>query len=286
MSFASEVKNELCRVPVSRHCCAVAEDPCMADIGILASLDPIAVDQAEPIAEAHDGQPLAKRPRILINRRQEKPSLFQIGIAEKASLRDDGHPGILVVDYAPTCRSGCRLDSGEPCQRLRKPVQTGRRTSQQSAETNLRKRALLSEPIHQSVVQLRTAGLHLFRIEQNVLAVAIAKKQRRVVRKRMQTETYQGQRIVVRLRAEKPVAAQRMPVSRRGGYQSGLTRQRGQVDPVVIDQAQRPVGHDDQIVLLQVAVCEIGLQQPQSQTVEAPGQRPEPFAVVRAAQAG
>ena len=25
MSFASEVKNELCRVPVSRHCCAVAE---------------------------------------------------------------------------------------------------------------------------------------------------------------------------------------------------------------------------------------------------------------------
>ena len=25
MSFASEVKNELCRVPLSRHCCAVAE---------------------------------------------------------------------------------------------------------------------------------------------------------------------------------------------------------------------------------------------------------------------
>ena len=46
MSFASEVKNELCRVPVSRHCCAVAEDPCMKDIGILASLDPVAIDQA------------------------------------------------------------------------------------------------------------------------------------------------------------------------------------------------------------------------------------------------
>ena len=25
MSFATEVKNELCRVPLSRHCCAVAE---------------------------------------------------------------------------------------------------------------------------------------------------------------------------------------------------------------------------------------------------------------------
>ena len=25
MSFASDVKNELCRVPLGRHCCAVAE---------------------------------------------------------------------------------------------------------------------------------------------------------------------------------------------------------------------------------------------------------------------
>ena len=25
MSFANEVKNELCRVPLSHHCCAVAE---------------------------------------------------------------------------------------------------------------------------------------------------------------------------------------------------------------------------------------------------------------------
>ena len=25
MSFASDVKNELCRVPLNRHCCAVAE---------------------------------------------------------------------------------------------------------------------------------------------------------------------------------------------------------------------------------------------------------------------
>lgn len=31
---------------VDCDCCSVAEDPCMADIGILASLDPIAVDRA------------------------------------------------------------------------------------------------------------------------------------------------------------------------------------------------------------------------------------------------
>ena len=31
---------------VDCDCCAVAEDPCMADIGVLASTDPVAIDQA------------------------------------------------------------------------------------------------------------------------------------------------------------------------------------------------------------------------------------------------
>ena len=31
---------------VDCDCCAKAEDPCIADIGILVSLDPIAIDQA------------------------------------------------------------------------------------------------------------------------------------------------------------------------------------------------------------------------------------------------
>ncbi len=38
--------NVMKNLSVDCDCCAVAEDPCMADIGILASLDPIAVDQA------------------------------------------------------------------------------------------------------------------------------------------------------------------------------------------------------------------------------------------------
>jgi len=46
MSFCSNVKAELCRVPMNKHCCAVAEDPCLKDVGILASLDPVAVDRA------------------------------------------------------------------------------------------------------------------------------------------------------------------------------------------------------------------------------------------------
>ncbi len=40
--FINVMKN----MSVDCDCCAVAEDPCMADTGILASLDPIAVDQA------------------------------------------------------------------------------------------------------------------------------------------------------------------------------------------------------------------------------------------------
>ena len=40
--FINVMKN----MSVDCDCCAVAEDPCMQDIGILASLDPVAIDQA------------------------------------------------------------------------------------------------------------------------------------------------------------------------------------------------------------------------------------------------
>lgn len=38
--------NVMMNMSVDCDCCAVAEDPCMKDIGILASLDPVAIDQA------------------------------------------------------------------------------------------------------------------------------------------------------------------------------------------------------------------------------------------------
>ena len=38
--------NVMKNMSVDCDCCAVAEDPCIADIGILASLDPVAIDQA------------------------------------------------------------------------------------------------------------------------------------------------------------------------------------------------------------------------------------------------
>ena len=42
IAYVAVMKN----LSVDCDCCAVAEDPCMKDIGILASLDPVAVDQA------------------------------------------------------------------------------------------------------------------------------------------------------------------------------------------------------------------------------------------------
>ena len=38
--------NVMCNMSVDCDCCATAKDPCMKDIGILASLDPVAIDQA------------------------------------------------------------------------------------------------------------------------------------------------------------------------------------------------------------------------------------------------
>ena len=38
--------NIMCNMSVDCDCCAVAEDPCIKDIGILASLDPVSIDQA------------------------------------------------------------------------------------------------------------------------------------------------------------------------------------------------------------------------------------------------
>ena len=38
--------NIMCNMSVDCDCCAKAEDPCMQDIGILSSMDPIALDQA------------------------------------------------------------------------------------------------------------------------------------------------------------------------------------------------------------------------------------------------
>lgn len=46
--FAGQIVyiNVMCNMSVDCDCCASAEDPCMQDIGVLASTDPVALDQA------------------------------------------------------------------------------------------------------------------------------------------------------------------------------------------------------------------------------------------------
>ena len=48
--------NIMCNMSVDCDCCAKAEDPCMKDIGVLASVDPIAIDQAciDLVKESND----------------------------------------------------------------------------------------------------------------------------------------------------------------------------------------------------------------------------------------
>ncbi len=48
--------NIMCNMSVDCDCCAKAKDPCMKDIGVLASLDPIAIDQAciDLVKESND----------------------------------------------------------------------------------------------------------------------------------------------------------------------------------------------------------------------------------------
>ena len=48
--------NIMCNMSVDCDCCGVAEDPCMQDIGMLASLDPVAIDKAcvDLVANSND----------------------------------------------------------------------------------------------------------------------------------------------------------------------------------------------------------------------------------------
>ncbi len=73
--------NVMKNMSVDCDCCAEAEDPCMADIGILASLDPIAIDQAciDLVYAAKDDKGQAH----LIERIESRNGIHTIEAAEK-----------------------------------------------------------------------------------------------------------------------------------------------------------------------------------------------------------
>lgn len=75
--------NVMCNMSVDCDCCAVAEDPCMADIGILASTDPVAIDQAciDLVYNSTD-----KDRDHLVERIESRHGLHTIEAAEKLNI--------------------------------------------------------------------------------------------------------------------------------------------------------------------------------------------------------
>ena len=79
VAYVNVMKN----MSVDCDCCAVAEDPCIADIGILVSLDPVAIDQAclDLVYACSDpGKP------HLIERIESRNGAFTVEAAEKLGI--------------------------------------------------------------------------------------------------------------------------------------------------------------------------------------------------------
>jgi len=75
--------NVMKNMSVDCDCCAVAEDPCIADIGILASLDPVAIDKAcvDLVYNCED-----KNKGHLIERIESRNGTLTIDAAEKLGI--------------------------------------------------------------------------------------------------------------------------------------------------------------------------------------------------------
>ncbi len=75
--------NVMSNMSVDCDCCAVAEDPCMKDIGILASLDPVAIDKACLDLVYNSNDPGKDH---LIERIESRNGIHTIDSAEKLGL--------------------------------------------------------------------------------------------------------------------------------------------------------------------------------------------------------
>lgn len=75
--------NVVCNLSVDCDCCGDAEDPCMSDIGILSSLDPVALDQACIDLIYNSNDPGKEH---LIERIESRNGLHTIECAEKLGI--------------------------------------------------------------------------------------------------------------------------------------------------------------------------------------------------------
>ena len=89
--------NILCNLSVDCDCCAKAEDPCMKDIGILLSLDPVAIDKAS-VDLVYSSEDEGKK--YLIERIESRNGLHTIEEAEKRGI---GTTKYKIVDIDKEC---------------------------------------------------------------------------------------------------------------------------------------------------------------------------------------
>ena len=89
--------NILCNLSVDCDCCAKAEDPCMKDIGILLSLDPVAIDKAS-VDLVYSSEDEGKK--HLIERIESRNGLHTIEEAEKRGI---GTTKYKIVDIDIEC---------------------------------------------------------------------------------------------------------------------------------------------------------------------------------------
>ena len=89
LSVVEYFKHKICYINVMKNmsvdcdCCAVAKDPCMGDIGVLASLDPVAIDKAcvDLVYASKD-----KGASHLIKRIESRNGALTIDVAEKLGV--------------------------------------------------------------------------------------------------------------------------------------------------------------------------------------------------------
>lgn len=89
--------NILCNLSIDCDCCAKAEDPCMKDIGILLSLDPVAIDKAS-VDLVYSSEDEGKK--YLIERIESRNGLHTI---EEAEQRGIGTTKYKIVDIDKEC---------------------------------------------------------------------------------------------------------------------------------------------------------------------------------------
>ena len=85
--------NVMCNISVDCDCCATAKDPCMEDIGILSSLDPVALDKAciDLIYNSSD-----KGKKQLIKRIKSRNGIHTIDVSEKLGIGSKDYELIIV----------------------------------------------------------------------------------------------------------------------------------------------------------------------------------------------